>query len=207
MHSESPIFSKISHDYLDRIRQLDLAAVSEKAGVEQTGGALIVPLFGRPYRVSATGILDPRGKAPAHAVKVVLCQYLLHYPAKPPRDGTWVSYKDFRDAAPLANTFHVHNEMEIAKTFSGRLTALEAGCRYCRGRNHIGDFNYDLQVIVQALPGIPMLLLFNDADSEFPAQCLLLFERRAERYLDMECLAILGWILTEELKSRVESPE
>jgi dienelactone hydrolase len=46
-----------------------------------------------------------------------------------------------------------------------------------------------------ALPKIPILLLFNDADDEFPAQCLLLFERRAEKYLDMECLAILGWLL------------
>ncbi len=36
-------------------------------------------------------------------------------------------------------------------------------------------------------------------DEEFPAQCLLLFERRAAQYLDMECLAILAWLLTDLL--------
>jgi hypothetical protein len=44
-----------------------------------------------------------------------------------------------------------------------------------------------------------MLLLFNDADEEFLPQCLLLFERRAETYLDMESMAILAWLLTDDL--------
>ena len=50
------------------------------------------------------------------------------------------------------------------------------------------------------LPKVPVLLLFNDADDEFPADCKVLFERRAEHYLDMECLAILGNILADYLK-------
>jgi hypothetical protein len=49
------------------------------------------------------------------------------------------------------------------------------------------------------LPYVPVLLLYNDADEEFPAQCLLLFERRAEKYLDMESMAILAWLLTDYL--------
>ena len=49
------------------------------------------------------------------------------------------------------------------------------------------------------LPCVPILLLFNDADEEFPAQCLLLFEHRAEKYLDMESMAILAWLLTDYL--------
>ncbi|CAN2041866.1 hypothetical protein GMMP15_50054 [Candidatus Magnetomoraceae bacterium gMMP-15] len=35
-------------------------------------------------------------------------------------------------------------------------------------------------------------MLFNDADDEFEAKCSVLFERRAEKYLDLECLAMLG---------------
>jgi hypothetical protein len=49
------------------------------------------------------------------------------------------------------------------------------------------------------LPHIPILLLFNDTDEEFPAQCLLLFERRTETYLDVESMAILAWLLTDYL--------
>jgi hypothetical protein len=45
-----------------------------------------------------------------------------------------------------------------------------------------------------------MLLLFNDADEEFPADCKVLFEKRAESYLDMECVAIIGMLLAEFLR-------
>lgn len=42
-------------------------------------------------------------------------------------------------------------------------------------------------------------MLFNDGDDEFSARCLVLFERRAEKYLDMERLAIVGWLLADYL--------
>jgi hypothetical protein len=51
------------------------------------------------------------------------------------------------------------------------------------------------------LPRVPLLLLFNDADDEFPAACSVLFERRAAGYLDMECLAMLGMQLARRLAS------
>jgi hypothetical protein len=46
-----------------------------------------------------------------------------------------------------------------------------------------------------------MLLLFNDKDDEFPAQCSVLFEKRAEKFLDMECLAMVGMHFFEYLKA------
>ena len=54
-----------------------------------------------------------------------------------------------------------------------------------------------------ALPKVPLLLLFNDNDAEFPAQCLLLFEKRTEKYLDMECVAMVGMLLYEYLKTEL----
>jgi hypothetical protein len=48
-------------------------------------------------------------------------------------------------------------------------------------------------------------LLFNDADEEFPARCTVLFEKRAEHYLDMECLAMVGMRLFEYLKTGAKS--
>ena len=40
----------------------------------------------------------------------------------------------------------------------------------------------------------------NDRDVDFPAKCSILFERRADKYLDMECLAMLGWLLADRLR-------
>ena len=40
----------------------------------------------------------------------------------------------------------------------------------------------------------------DDADDEFPAQSSVFFERRAEKYLDPECLAMAGRLLFTLLK-------
>ena len=39
---------------------------------------------------------------------------------------------------------------------------------------------------VSALPRVPLLLLFNDADAEFPAGSAVLFRKGADTYLDAE---------------------
>jgi len=46
-------------------------------------------------------------------------------------------------------------------------------------------------------------MLFNDADDEFSATCSVLFEQRAENYLDPECLAMVGRRLCTNLKNAV----
>ncbi len=200
MDTKSPVFEKTYQDYLAKINMLDLQTVAQKTGSEWTGEDVIVPLFGTPYSVSGKGILDPSGENPPYAINVVLCQYLLLHPSSHSEDDTLVSYKDFRDAAPLANTFQVNTEMSITQNYAGKLKALEKACMNLGGYAHSSEWNYDLNMQFDALPRVPMLLLFNDADDEFPAQSLLLFEKRAEHYLDMECLAILGWLMAEKLE-------
>ena len=43
-------------------------------------------------------------------------------------------------------------------------------------------------------------MLFNDKDDEFPAQCSVLFEKRLESLLDMECVAMVGMLFSEYLR-------
>ena len=64
------------------------------------------------------------------------------------------------------------------------------------------SLQYDFSMQFDALPRIPILLLLNDADEEFPAHCSVLLQRRAETYLDAECLAILARMLPSNLKKR-----
>jgi len=200
MDGKAPVFEKTYQEYLAQVNKLDLKAVAQKTGTQWDGKNVIIPLFEIPYRISADGITDSSGKEAGYSIKVVLCQYLLLHPSNHSEDDTWVSYKDFKDAAPLANTFHVKSEMSIAGNFEGQLKALKKACLEIGGYDHFEALSYDLHIKFNALPRVPILLLFNDADDEFPnAQCLLLFERRAEQYLDMECLAILGWLLAEKL--------
>jgi len=196
---KASVFEQIYQDYLRQLREVDLQRIAKSIGAEMEGDAILVPLFGQIYKISSGGIVAPPGKELIHSVRVVLCQYLLHMPAAEVGGGDWVSYKDFKDASPFVGGFQSNTEKAIAKNFGGRLEALRRACLQLGGKDPGLDWGYQLSMRFDPLPLIPILLLFNDADEEFSAQCLLLFERRAEKYLDMESMAILAWLLTDYL--------
>ncbi|MFW6283777.1 MAG: DUF3786 domain-containing protein [Desulfosalsimonas sp.] len=199
MASEAPIFGKILNDYLAAVAALDLTGRPELLGVRVAGNAIEVPFFGRIYTIAPDKIADPQGKLPSHAVSVILCKYLLLFPQDPGTDTDLVTYKDFRDAAPYVTGFANTAEKPISKSFSGQISALENACKHVGGEICDLGVSCDLSVRFQALPRIPVYMLYNDADEDFPADCSLLFERRAARYLDMECLAMIGMVLAQRL--------
>ena len=200
MTEKADIFDKTYNHYIKKIAELDFAAISGDLGVKADGDTVTIPFFNTPYRVTRQGVTTPGGEPAAFGVGVVLSNYLIQCPGRRPRDDDWASYKDFKDAAPLVGTFANTVERPIAENFSGRLSELEKAGRILGGIEPAITFPYDLNLLIQALPRIPILLLFNDADDEFPADCKVLFEKRTESYLDMECVAIIGMLLSEFLR-------
>ena len=204
MSVKSPIFEKTYLDYLERIGGVDLAALGDKLGIRVSEGKAIIPFFGKPYAVSADGISGPGGKKPHLSTCVILCKYLLMCPEYEPGEGDWVSFKDFKDAAPLIHAFATTVTNPIAQLFCGRPEALSKTCQKIGGYTPAETFSYDLSIKFDALPRVPLLLLFNDQDEEFPAQCSVLFEKRTEKYLDMECVAMVGMLFYEFLKTAAD---
>jgi hypothetical protein len=194
------VFKETYQNYLDQIGKIDLDSRAEKLGGRIIKDEMILSFFGQPYRISSRGIIDPSGKQPPMGINVVLCKYLLLCPAILSLDKEWVSYRDFKDSAPLVHSFVNHTERPIARNFSNRLEDLAAACEKLGGKDPDLALNYQLIMKLYPLPKVPALLLFDDIDEEFPAQCKVLFERRAEQYLDPECLAIMGTLLNNFLK-------
>jgi len=195
------VFKETYQNYLDQIGEIDLDSIAEKLGGRVEKDEMILSFFGQPYRISNRGITDPFGKRPPMGISVVLCKYLLLCPDLPFLDKEWVSYRDFKNTAPLVHSFINHTERPIVQNYSNRLKDLEAACEKLGGKDPGLDLNYQLIMILYPLPKVPLLLLFDDVDEEFPAQCKILFERRAEHYLDPECLAIIGRLLNGFLKN------
>jgi hypothetical protein len=195
------VYEQTYQDYLSRIAELDFSFLADKLGMQLEGQQVIIPFFGKPYRVSAKGISDPLNRQPHLSVCVILCKHLLMCPMIEPLAGNWMSFKDFKDAAPLIRAFYNTVTHPIAATFSGRLAALETAVKKIGGYQPAEQYPYDLAMQFDALPALPVLLLFNDKDEEFPAQCSILFERRAEKFLDMECLAMLGMLFFQYLNA------
>ena len=200
---EAEIFERIYQDYLAQVAGLDLARVTNQLGLSLDGDEVIAPFYGLPHRVSSRGITDHQGHRPTHSISVLLCQHLLLCPETEPRASDWVTFKDFKDGAPFVGGFRNNVEKLISRTFSGRLDHLATACGKLGGQPAETEVSSDLSIRLTALPKIPVLLLFNDQDEDFKADCSLLFERRADQYLDMECLVIVGWVLAEWLKKFV----
>lgn len=200
MAEKSKVFEQTYEDYLSQISELDFNFIAETLGIQVDGDVAIVRFFGKPYTFSNEAITGPDGQKPHLSICVILCKYLLMCPLIEPLGGSWMGFKDFKDAAPLVQAFSNTVTQPIAETFSGRIPELEACGKKLGGYPPDEEFPYDLRMQFDALPKVPLLLLFNDRDDEFPAQSGVLFEKRTEKFIDMECLAMVGMLFFQYLK-------
>ncbi|MEJ2158340.1 MAG: DUF3786 domain-containing protein [Desulfobacteraceae bacterium] len=199
--TKAEVFEETYQYYLKQIHSLQLADRQDILGFEIQQGRAEIPFFNTRYFVSPTGIIGKDGKVPHLSVCVVLCKYLLMCPAAIPPAGNLAAFKDFKDAAPLIQYFDSSVQGEIARTFSGNSTGLENVCQNLDGIPVQDDWPYQIKYRFNALPRVPLFLLFNDKEEGFPAQCTILFERRTEAFLDMESVAMLAGALTHLLTS------
>jgi hypothetical protein len=198
----SPIFKETYEAYLSQVGELDLTIRREILGIEIQGTRALIPFFDETYCVDADGIVDAEGNRPSLSVCVIICKYLLMCPQEIPRNSGLVTFKDFKDAAPLIHFFSNTVQGEVARRFSGKAPALEAACRDLEGSPYEADLAYQIKYQFKGLPRIPVYLLFNDAEEGFAAQCTMLFERTTEVYLDMESVAMLAGALSDKLRIR-----
>jgi len=199
---KAKVFEETYRHYLSQIADIDYLARAEPLGAAVDGDALMIPLYDREYAVSADGIEGLAGseRQQAHdAVRVMLAKYVLMCPEEPVEESDrWVTYRDFRDAAPLVSYFTTNTNKTIENQFSGNLRALEQRCRELGGGPEDNE-SFDLCFRFKALPRIPVKLQFNDADDMFPAACKVLYPESVKYYLDMECLSMTGTLLAGKL--------
>ncbi len=195
------VFKENYRLYLSQLAGIDMGFRAAMLDIAVEGDTARIPFFGRRFFVTTENITDDAGARAPYDVCVVLARYLLMCPKRFPSADAWSAYRDFKDSGPLTVFFTDNVEEAIAASFSGRLPELDRACRALGGARPAVELSYDLTMQISALPRVPLLLLFNDADEEFPAQCSVLFEARAERFLDAESLAILGSQLAQRLQA------
>lgn len=202
MQSKNPIFEKNYHAYLNDLSGLDLSDRAEilDITVKKQSNTALIPYFGKKYSVSTEGVVGTSGQRPGYEVCVVLLKYLLMCPRQLPTEGDWVNYRELKDSGPLAAYFSNNTLGAVSKIYEKRKDVLESVASFLGGIQPQQNYPCDVVVEFRILPRIPILLLFNDKDDEFDAQTAILFEKRADRFLDAECLAILAGYLPKWLK-------
>jgi hypothetical protein len=206
MSLANPVFEENYSYYVEEIAKVDFGAVKDTLACRVDDGQLVVPFFGKEYRVSPHGMIDEAGQRPGYVICVVLAKYILRCPPAAPAGDGWLSFKDFKTTSHFTNINYFASDTErvIVKGFSGRLAELAEACRQTGGVPDEADMPYDLSVRFDAFPRVSLLLLFNDRDDEFPAGCKVLFNRQAESYLDPESLAMTGSFLAKRLNQACE---
>ncbi len=194
---KASVFAETYRNYLDQLSEIDLHERAERLGGQISRSGIDLALFGKKYYIDKTTIESYDGDSnPSFAVKVVLSKYLLMCPSESmiPNDAL-VTFRDFKDSGPL-HTYFVNNTNKIIEeSFTGDIEKLRGRCKHIGGKEHAFS-GYDLSFTFVALPKIPIILNFNDRDDMFSAKATVLFRSDAEKYLDMECLAIMATYLT-----------
>ena len=193
------VYDETYRYYLEQLQPMRFAGKEDLLGITVEGTDVVVPYFGASVRLTADGLRDAAGERPDFADCVVVCRYLIMCPPFEPQNNEWVAYRDFPDAGPLTVFWADTVERQLAQRFAGALAELQGACEALDGTDVDLDIACDLCRQFRPLPKVPLLLVFNDADDEFPASVSLLFEERAATYLDAESQAILGHILTQRL--------
>lgn len=201
MPGENTIFEKTYADYVAQLGDIDFETLQAKLGVSLVGQELAIPLFGKSFKVSKRGLIDPSGERPAFDMCIILLKYIFLCPETEPTENQWASFRDMKDSGPLTGYFSNEVEYAFVKHFEGKLVALKNAGEKLNGYSPDIPVSYDLALQFDVLPKIPVLLLFNDGEEVFPAGCSILFERRAESYLDAECLSMVGRRLFMILKN------
>lgn len=199
MTKNDTVFEQTYQDYLTQISHRNLNDLKEILGLTIDNNKAVLSVFGKRHTISGNDIIGPSGKRPSFNTCIILSKYILMCPDTPTLKKGWVSYRDFKDSGPLLKFYANDVERPIAEAFSSKLEKLRTACKALDGYSPDIELAYDLCIQFDALPKIPLLLAFNDADKDFAASCSVLFQNDADKYLDAECLSMLGVSLFRRL--------
>ncbi len=194
-----------TQNYLSRVRKLDMDKIIDVLGIHKSAQGCRFDFFNRPILFDGNDFIDLSGGHIQPIVKTIFCQYLINCPpVKIENAGRLVTFREFSGSGPLFSRFAENTNKTIEHTFSNRLNALEDRCRRFFGMP-VNNASYDLSIRFKALPKIPLIFQFNDADDILPASSTLLFHEDAQKYLDLKSLSAIGTYFTGLLICKVQA--
>lgn len=191
-------YEEVYNGLVLRLADADFGHAEKYLGAVQKDGILSIPFLGYKYKVGPDGVEALDGSPDDFKIRIVMVHYLLHA-GNSSLTGNWVAYRDFKDGAFFSSSFSSSVESNISQRFGGRMAHLEKAARYLKASNLEADFSGDLCLFFPTLPQVPLALIYYDSDEDFPASAKVPYDSSANRWLDMECLAVIGMILAEQL--------
>lgn len=177
-----------------RVRELDFPKIAVLFGATLIGpDKLEISFLNETYVVTKEKIVDSSDKEPISWISILIYNHLC-MPGPPLPTGEWITFSSVPASHAKDKAWAGHVEAIIADHFTGNVAGLKAACERFGGKQAAIPGNHDATYEFRLFPHYPVLLLFYDAVAEenFPAQCKLLLDKTAPRYLDIESIVVLG---------------
>lgn len=192
---ESPgtVYEQALASLKPKIRALDFGKIAPLFGARLNSDALELEFLNQTYRVTRERIFDGSGQEPKPWISILICNHLC-MPDPPAPSGEWITFGSVPASHAKDKAWAGHVEEVIADHFSGKKESLKAACVKLGGAPVSMQGSHDAAFSFRFFPHYPALLLFYDAapEEDFPAQCKLLLDKTAPRYLDIESMVVLG---------------
>lgn len=183
-------YEQIYEGLIPQLSKCDFFKAAERLGLSlQPDGALSVRFLGREYEISSCGVKPTDGKP----VNVNNRSVLAYYTLSPGMGEPEFSYVPISYHAGPGMIFGNIKWMTdpLGKAFSENYEAFSKAMDKLggvfNGKMKSGSYLWLLNV----LPKIPLQIIYQDGDDEFPCQVQILFDKNASLFLEFECLAFL----------------
>ena len=183
---------------------LDLGAIAEGLGAEYSDGRLHIKCLGKDFIILDNGNLE----SVCH-VNVWVELMLLNYCKMQGRgstSGRWVSYGDLPSASPTAPYFEKRFEEPLRAIADSHLEVF-LDLMEIFGAAEAEGFEADHAFIIHPLPKVPFLVLYTEAEDDFPSSLRILLDSSVTTYIPKEAITYTGRGIVEMFKKIVSKHE
>ena len=196
-------FTRRNNELRQQLSGVDPIRLAENTGAiyhsaEGSRADFTLSLWERDIRVSFPDFIArswPEGKE-LPEIQQALLLYYFNTSDGIPVSGQWISFSELPAGRFYAQAFQRYTGQELVRHFQDNQVGFVKVAESLGGtRQAIGDVSFAFQ----ALPRIPVLVIFWRGDEDFPSSFQVLFDASASHYLPTDAYAILGSTITHQL--------
>jgi hypothetical protein len=187
-----------------KMQGLDLQQLAPRIGAAWSAeepDVLRFSFLNRPVWLGVAGILLDGDEPADPRDQILLYNYVAFGSAGKARtpDGTWLGMESLPNSISKICTLAAYCEERLAERFSGRAHRLAELCATLDATP--AEQSADAAFLIPALPHIPLLLLFWEAEPEdgFAAKVKILFDHHVLDFLDLESLVFAAERMADRL--------
>jgi len=186
-----------------QLKEADPVVLAARSGAQHKGldkerGELRLTLWGQGYVVIYPDFIaheEESGEICSSRRQGLFLHYLRTADGKPLADR-WVSLREIEGGQFYHRAFQGYSGDRVAKRFGNDIEAFRQAAERAGGeRRELGDAAYSFQ----ALPRVPLVVVYWEGDEEFSPTAQVLFDASAGHYLPVDLLSALGSELCDRI--------